>query len=179
MCLCMALKCLKFPLLCVLHLAINFQETEHCVFTNDKLLMSELRVLHVLTHQIGGANLHQIAGSAVLNIKGHYLGGNFCFPLKGPVLELEAVLTLLLSPSSVWKGPRNSHWGSGFALAFPGWLWSSFPQAGRFSSWEPKGCHKCKKEKASTCSHCQRACDCWLPLLGWHSAFLLPVCVCC
>lgn len=79
MCICTFLECVKFLLLCVLHLAINFQETEHCVFANDKLLMTELRVLHVLrTSPI----LHQIAGSAVLNIKGHYLGGNFGFLLK-------------------------------------------------------------------------------------------------
>lgn len=99
---CMFLKCLKFLLLCVLHLAINFQETGHCVFTNDKLPMSELRVLHVLTI------LYQITGSAVLNIKGHYLGGNFCFLLKGLVPELEAVLMLLLSPGSVKRSQESS-----------------------------------------------------------------------
>lgn len=95
--------CLKFPLLCVLHLGIDFQETEHCVFTNDKLLMSELRVLHALrTLTI----LHQNADSAVLNIKGHDLCGNFCFLLKDPLLELESLLMLLLSPGCV-KGSQE------------------------------------------------------------------------
>lgn len=43
--------------------------------------------------------LHQIAGSAVLNIKDHDLCRNFCCLLHNPLLELEAVLPL--SPDTV------------------------------------------------------------------------------
>lgn len=71
--------------------------------------------------------------------------------------QLEAVLTLLMSPPVVCESTAESHQGNELALTFPAAHWGSreqfFLQAEELTSWWSQGSQRWKKEKAGTCSH--------------------------
>lgn len=83
----------------------------------------EYQVAHEWTKSVRfsgtSAVLHEMAGSAVLNVEGHDLCHNFCFLIKNPLLHSLKLCSCSSFPLLVCKDPRDGHQDSEFTLGLP------------------------------------------------------------